>query len=355
VIRNKAAIYFDFNEPIVTNEVFNTIDADAPASHLDPLPPVAADPHLLLSWSGDDIVPGSDPPFEGSGVRSFTILSRLDGGTYTPIITDIFELTGEFQARGGGTYEFYSVATDNVGNVESAPPVADATTTVALQRPFMPEVGSLTATTAQLVSLGTANLDRIEHAVMDQLSELYVQPDGTLGIESFWQPLDQWSNLVVRDLEPCAIYELVARARSDEGTETLPSDPTVVFTTVQGDVDGDGLVTGADLDLVQGSLGICIESESFDARADLNGDGCVTFADRGLVLAHLDRGDFNRDGYGWYDDVASFADPTCLLGPGVSVPATCRQGDFDLDGDMDLGDSAELQQAFLSDADPCEE
>jgi hypothetical protein len=353
VIRNRANIFFDFNEPIETNEVFNTIDADAPNSGVDSLPPVSADPMLLLSWSGDDTVPGSDPPFEGSGVRSFTILGRLDGGAYSPVISDSVELSGEFHARGGGTYDFYSVAVDNVGNTGLPPAAPDATTTVAVQIPFMPEVGLPTATTVPLVTLGTANLDRIEHAVLEETTGLYLQPDGVLDILPFWQRLDSWSDIVVRGLAPCTEYRFAAIARSDEGFETPIGPGAFIFTGVQGDVDGDGLVTELDLDLVQGQLGLCHGGAGFDARADLNADDCITFADRGLVLAHIGRGDYNRDGFVWYDDFAMFVD--CLTGPGIAAVSQCRQGDFDFDGDLDLEDATAMQRAFLTDLDRCGE
>lgn len=353
VIRNRANIFFDFNEPIVTNEVFNTVDADAPNSQIDTLPANSVESLLPLSWSGDDIVPGSDPPFEGSGLRSVTVFSRLDGGAYVPVIPESLDLSGEFQARGGGTYDFYSVAVDNVGNIEATPATPDGTTTLAVQIPFMPELGLATATVVPLITLGTANLDRINHAFLDLGTGLFIQQDGTLGVADFSQPLDQWSNVLVRGLTPCSEYHFATLAQIDGENTTPPSPPAIIFTSVQGDVDGDDFVTEDDLDIVQGQLGGCYGQPDFDARADLNGDDCVTFADRGLVLSHIGRGDYNFDGFVWYDDLADFVNPACMLGPGRAVSSACRQGDFDLDGDIDLEDSAALQRMFLSDADPC--
>ena len=50
-------------------------------------------------------------------------------------------------------------------------------------------------------------------------------------------------------------------------------------TAVPGDLDGDGVVDGADLGLLLGSWGPCP-----GCPADLNGDGVVDGADLGLLL-----------------------------------------------------------------------
>ena len=83
-----------------------------------------------MSWSGSD-----DPG--GSGIASYTIYVSTDGGAFTPWLQGVTTLTtGEITpGLSGDTYAFYSVATDNVGNVQPTPTAAQATTTVQLQQP----------------------------------------------------------------------------------------------------------------------------------------------------------------------------------------------------------------------------
>ncbi|MBK8496230.1 MAG: hypothetical protein IPL50_15365 [Chitinophagaceae bacterium] len=49
----RAAIVFDFNDTIATNIHTNTIDAFAPTSHMNVLPPNSTNP-FTLSWTGMD-------------------------------------------------------------------------------------------------------------------------------------------------------------------------------------------------------------------------------------------------------------------------------------------------------------
>lgn len=65
-ITNKASIVFDWNDPIDTPLVRNTIDAGTPTSAVAPLPQVFCARDLLVSWSGDD-----DPG--GSGISGYDL------------------------------------------------------------------------------------------------------------------------------------------------------------------------------------------------------------------------------------------------------------------------------------------
>jgi len=53
---------------------------------------------------------------------------------------------------------------------------------------------------------------------------------------------------------------------------SLPSVPT-------GDLNGDGLVSCADLALIKSSFGKSVGQTGFDIRADVNGDGVVNILD----------------------------------------------------------------------------
>ncbi len=99
------------------------LDTAAPTSSVDPLPPYTNSGSFLVRWSGQD-GPG------GSGLASFTIYVSVDGGAFTPWLTDTVLTEAQYNGLDGHTYAFYSVARDNEDNVEAAPAAADATTTV---------------------------------------------------------------------------------------------------------------------------------------------------------------------------------------------------------------------------------
>jgi hypothetical protein len=126
-IHNDASIVFDVNPPIVTSQWRNTIDADAPESQVDAAVPAICSQEIEVRWSGSDV---------GEGIRDFTVHVAEDGGPFTEWIADTAETSGTFIGRWGSSYEFYSVARDSTGNVESAPASADATAAIADCGPF---------------------------------------------------------------------------------------------------------------------------------------------------------------------------------------------------------------------------
>jgi len=120
-ISGPAEIVFDLNEPIVTNSTLHTLDTEAPASQVASLPAGGTAPHFAVSWSGDD---GG-----GSGVAEFDIYVSTDGGPFEIWLEDTTGTTATYFGRASTSYEFYSVATDHVGNQESIPAAPDASVT----------------------------------------------------------------------------------------------------------------------------------------------------------------------------------------------------------------------------------
>ncbi len=100
-----------------------TIDAGAPTSTVAALPSVEPTTSFTVSWSGQDDV-------GGSGIGSYTIYVSTNGGAYLPWLNNTNATSGTFAGSTGATYAFYSVATDNVGNVQPSPTSAQATTKV---------------------------------------------------------------------------------------------------------------------------------------------------------------------------------------------------------------------------------
>jgi hypothetical protein len=123
-IANSAAITFDDNPPITTAAWLNTVDDSPPASQVQTLGSPQGAPTFTVSWAA----PG--PPGD---LRDFTVCVSEDGGPYRPWRLNTTATTDTFAARSDDhqshTYAFYSVARDQVGNMEAPPPVPDAQTT----------------------------------------------------------------------------------------------------------------------------------------------------------------------------------------------------------------------------------
>jgi hypothetical protein len=128
-IPNQALVQFDFLGPWgpapKEGPWINTIDSEPPSSEVADLPPVVESVSFNVSWNGtDDSI--------GSGIGRYDIYYSDNGSLFTPWLLGANSTTTEatFTGECGHTYEFYSIATDNVGNAEDAPFEADATTTV---------------------------------------------------------------------------------------------------------------------------------------------------------------------------------------------------------------------------------
>jgi hypothetical protein len=137
-IRNVALISFDGQTIIATNqlnpldpaagtdvgkEALNTIDAGLPSSAVAALTTTIRTPQFRVAWSGQD-------DDGGSGVGSFDVYVSDNGGPRTLWLDNTTLAEAVFNGTMGHTYAFYSVAIDNVGNVEAAPATPDTTTTL---------------------------------------------------------------------------------------------------------------------------------------------------------------------------------------------------------------------------------
>jgi hypothetical protein len=123
-LSNKAKIIFDANPPIDTPEWLNTLDAGQPESQVKPLAATQIRKVFNVTWSGNDDT-------NGSGIKNCTVYVSDNDGAYTEWILNTTALTGKFTGEPGHSYRFYSIATDNVGNMETIPTEPDASTTVS--------------------------------------------------------------------------------------------------------------------------------------------------------------------------------------------------------------------------------
>ncbi len=123
-ISNSASITFDANAPVTTGTWVNTIDADPPTSQVSSNLTMhsACTTPVNVQWSGSDV---------GSGLTTYSIFVSVDGGPYTPWLTDTTATSAAyFRPWNGNTYGFYSVARDAAGNLETPPVAPDATLAV---------------------------------------------------------------------------------------------------------------------------------------------------------------------------------------------------------------------------------
>ena len=121
VIGAQATVIFDAGladaSPLDTPAISNTIDAAAPTSSVSPLPATTSQTSFTVNWIGEDDT-------GGSGIASYDVYVSDNGGAYTPFVMNATNNSATFTGVDGHTYQFYSVATDNVGNMESAGPGA---------------------------------------------------------------------------------------------------------------------------------------------------------------------------------------------------------------------------------------
>jgi len=120
-IRNRASIVFDVNPPIETPEWLNTLDNTKPTSQVLPLALTQSSTDFLVEWSGVD---------EGAGIRDYTVFVSEDGEDFIPFVERTPDTSAMFSGEPGITYEFFSIATDLAGNVETKEPIAEAVTTI---------------------------------------------------------------------------------------------------------------------------------------------------------------------------------------------------------------------------------
>jgi hypothetical protein len=135
-VTNKAEIIFDFNLPIIacapTEESgpdcvgwFNTIDAGAPISAVEPLALESATP-FVVRWSAED-------DEGGSGVAVVDIFVQIDDGAFEHWMSSDGDWAW-FEGEVGKTYSFYAVGRDFVGNVEDKSATPEAASVVTATR-----------------------------------------------------------------------------------------------------------------------------------------------------------------------------------------------------------------------------
>jgi len=128
-IVNQAFVEFDFAGDILDHPApkegpwINTIDISSPSSTVSPISQSIGSETFTVSWTGSDN-PG------GSGIASFDIYVSEHDGPFMPWLIGTTDVAAMYEGVDGSHYAFYSVARDNVGNIEASPVVADTETTI---------------------------------------------------------------------------------------------------------------------------------------------------------------------------------------------------------------------------------
>ncbi|MBN2172307.1 MAG: right-handed parallel beta-helix repeat-containing protein [Candidatus Krumholzibacteriota bacterium] len=113
------------NESAWSNVETSTQDDSPPETSADPLDPYQSALTFDVAYTAADAT---------SGVASVALWYRVDAGIWTDY-GDFTTSPISFTAPAEGAYEFYTIGTDNVGNVEDAPGACDATTIVDVSPP----------------------------------------------------------------------------------------------------------------------------------------------------------------------------------------------------------------------------
>jgi RHS repeat-associated protein len=178
-ITQQASVVFDTNPPLATDTAVNTIDTGAElSSTVTALPSTESSTAFTVSWSGTD--PG------GSGIAGYSVYVSENGGAFTPFLQNTTETTATFFGQSGNTYDFYSVATDNVGNIQPTPTAAQASTTVTGTQILAPTVSApQTASVAENGSITFTDISVGDVAAGTPADQLTLSVnDGMLTLES---------------------------------------------------------------------------------------------------------------------------------------------------------------------------
>ena len=362
------------------------IDRIAPTSRVVPLPEVTTEAEFPVQWVGRD---GAG----GSGLGSYDIYVSTDGGEYVLWLDDTTETEAAFTGEDDRSYRFYSLATDNVGNVELSHATARAT-----------ELELSAVVLARRVLYNNSVWDGYDPAA-DSADDAAIAPDkrsllpGQIASPANITSYDKGINGIVLDVRnlvgiPTA-DDFTFRAQNTDDPNSWIIAPAATSVTVrpgQG-VDGSARVTiiWADYAIVNrwlevkfmpgANTGLEADDVSYlgSCIADADGNGKVGSSDYGALTAEFGltgdvgalRADFNGDGMVDLDDFAiasdnegnSISEPPVLPGDadgnGVVDSIDCgimigqfglrRDGlaaDFNGDGRVDLGDFGILRANY---------
>jgi subtilisin family serine protease len=321
-----ATIVFDDQESLDTPAIFNTLDNSTPTSSVNALPAMLSSSGIsaaLAAADGDMLVPievswtGSD---EGSAIKGFDVYVSTDGGPFILWLDDTELTAATYFGEPGHDYAFYSVAIDNAGNSELPPNSPDASTTTAPPDPGpVPTTVLVQNGMAQRSYVDTLRISFNESTNLadlianDQITNAFtltnlglnadLDADSSVTLESSQFSLDG-GNLVWSLNMPGAsladgFYELrldadfitdaMGNALDGDGNGAGGDDFVFHFHRLEGDVNGDRLVSNADLAIVDAVYGLLSTDPGWNPEADLNRDNRITSRDRSVIARTIGR------------------------------------------------------------------
>lgn len=136
-VRNKADIYFDYNDVIVTNITSHVVDLEAPVSSVQPLPSVTYEDSVEVSWNGID---------NAAGIAYYDIYCSENSGEFFIWKEHTKNGSEQFKGQKGNVYSFFAIATDSLGYSENMKTVKETSIE------FSEEVKVTAAPTASIAS-----------------------------------------------------------------------------------------------------------------------------------------------------------------------------------------------------------
>jgi hypothetical protein len=125
-------------------------DTTPPSSSVTALPPLSP-ANIPVIWSGTD----------DSSVAHYNIYAATNGGPFTLWRERITSTGAVFNGVAGNTYQFYSIATDQAGNIETKTPAVEASTEVGVPNlpPVLAAISNQSAAESSLFSLQVSATD----------------------------------------------------------------------------------------------------------------------------------------------------------------------------------------------------
>lgn len=216
-----------------------------------------------------------------------------------------------------------------------------APTVEAIGSRYLAITPAFTESSVALVVTGDAN----EPAV-DCVS-LFVQQDGTLGEEPFFQSSELWSTVLVGDrfIQPELQYQVHTDCRMI--VPDLVSEQAIATTAIWGDINDDGSINFSDIlrvfDGIQSVFQEGVVPESMDI-IPCTPDGIIDQQDLDAVEDVVNGLPFPcREPCAPLPPISDW--PIifpCLQGPNIPLIDDCYFYDFDLDSDVDMKDVSEF-------------
>lgn len=132
IVKNRASIIFDYNDPILTPTWSNKKDMIAPASSMFPAIE-SSDTTIVLSWQGSDNI-------GGAGVYCYNLYAKKGEAEFVQSLSRTTQNSANFVYEKGVEYAFYVTAIDSAENKEIKTHIPDIT----FNKPFA--INDLSAT-----------------------------------------------------------------------------------------------------------------------------------------------------------------------------------------------------------------